>query len=356
MGEPGIGKSTEIEKHSKFIQEKVERRGDAFLEFDLKDYQTDQRLFDAIFGNPIFKKWQAGENRLHLFLDSFDEALLNINVLSTALPAELKRLPVERLYFRIASRIADWPIVLENELKSIWNKHEEENVRIYELLPLRRQDIEEYAKVNDINSHIFIKNIEERDGQPFAIKPVTLKFLTKIYKRDGNIPKTKREMYLKGCLHLCTEEGTRITSRRAGKLTPEQKMKIAGRIAALSLFSNNATIWIGSNKDDSQEGDLAKQSVFGGREFVDGIDFVVGYDEVNEILNTGLFSARGQERLGWSHRTYAEFLAAWYLIGHNFEEVKNIKLDFPFWGYKSEGDFATPGNSCMAGYTFQSNI
>jgi hypothetical protein len=328
LGEPGIGKSTEIEKHFKYIKEKTESAGDEFLKFDLKDYQTDQRLFNAIFENPAFKKWQKGENRLYLFLDSLDEALLNINVLSTALPTEIKHLPVERLYFRIASRIADWPVNLEHELKSIWDEPEKQNVLVYELLPLRKRDVEEFAKANDINSNVFIKNIEERDGQPFAIKPVTLSFLTKIYKRDGDIPKTKKEMYIKGSLHLCTEENrSRIASRRSGRLTSEQKMKIAGRIAALSLFSNKATIWIGSHKDDCQEGDLAKQSLYSGRETtIDGIDFLVGPDEVNEALNTGLFSARGQERLGWSHRTYVEFLAAWYLIEHNYEESKILSL------------------------------
>ena len=54
----------------------------------------------------------------------------------------------------------------------------------------------------------------------------------------------------------------------------------------------------------------------------------VGPDEVDEALNTGLFSARGQERLGWSHRTYVEFLAAWYLIEHNFEGSKILSLIF----------------------------
>lgn len=327
LGEPGIGKSTEIEKHSKFIKEKIESTGDKFLKFDLKDYQSDYLLFNDIFENPVFRIWQEGKHRLYLFLDSLDEALLNINVLSTALPAKIKNLPVDRLYFRIASRIADWPVNLEHELMSIWKEQEEKNVLVYELLPLRKQDVEEYAKANDINSDVFVKNIEERDGQPFAIKPVTLSFLTKIYKRDGDIPKTKKEMYIRGSLHLCTEENrSRITSRRSGRLTPEQKMKIAGRIAALSLFSNKSTIWIGPYKDDCQETDLAKQLIPGGQESVGGTEFLVSLEEVNETLNTGLFSASGQEKLGWSHRTYAEFLAAWYLVEHNFEESKILSL------------------------------
>ena len=34
---------------------------------------------------------------------------------------------------------------------------------------------------------------------------------------------------------------------------------------------------------------------------------------IHEVLSTGLFTSRGLKRLGWSHQTYAEFLAAVYL-------------------------------------------
>src|SRR6266496_4619172 len=64
LGEPGIGKSTEIEKHSKFIKEKIESTGDKFLKFDLKDYQSDYLLFNDIFENPVFRIWQEGKHRL----------------------------------------------------------------------------------------------------------------------------------------------------------------------------------------------------------------------------------------------------------------------------------------------------
>ena len=41
-------------------------------------------------------------------------------------------------------------------------------------------------------------------------------------------------------------------------------------------------------------------------------------DDVRETLDTGLFSSRGEARLGWAHQGYAEFLAAAYLFrsGH----------------------------------------
>ena len=35
---------------------------------------------------------------------------------------------------------------------------------------------------------------------------------------------------------------------------------------------------------------------------------------MREVLDTGLFSARGERRMGWAHQTYQEFLAANYLV------------------------------------------
>jgi len=324
LGEPGIGKSTEIIRHSKFSKEKAQAAGDEFLKFDLQNYHTDQRLFDHIFENSIFQKWIKGKNRLYLYLDSLDEALLNINTLSTALPFELKQCPVERLCFRIVSRTAEWPGNLESELISIWG---ENNVYAYELLPLRKRDVKEYVASKGIDDDIFIKTIESRDGQPFAIKPVTLSFLSRIYVKQGDIPQSKKELYLEGCRLLCSETNeSRIISKRAGKLTPEQRMKIAGRIAAVSVFANKTAIWRGSKDEGDLESDLFVESLLGSTESSNGNEFVVGPYEINEALNTGLFSAIGSDRFGWSHRTYAEFLAAWYVKEHDFENSKILSI------------------------------
>ena len=35
---------------------------------------------------------------------------------------------------------------------------------------------------------------------------------------------------------------------------------------------------------------------------------------MREVLDTGLFSSRGDARMGWAHQTYGEFLAALYLF------------------------------------------
>ena len=40
----------------------------------------------------------------------------------------------------------------------------------------------------------------------------------------------------------------------------------------------------------------------------------ISRDDVLETLDTGLFSSRGIDQMGWAHQTYAEFLAARFVV------------------------------------------
>ena len=68
------------------------------------------------------------------------------------------------------------------------------------------------------------------------------------------------------------------------------------------------------------------RTLAGGTESVGDDAFAVGEDAVREALGTGLFSARGPERLGWAHQTYAEFLAARYLMQRGVTTQKTMSL------------------------------
>ena len=51
-------------------------------------------------------------------------------------------------------------------------------------------------------------------------------------------------------------------------------------------------------------------------------NFEIDRKVIEEVLDTGLFSSRGLNRMGWAHQTYAEFLAAWYLFHHEVPMTK----------------------------------
>src|SRR6266540_2985265 len=59
LGEPGMGKSTALRDHATEVRAHVDQTGDVVLWFNLRSYQTDARLHQAIFGHPAFQVWAA---------------------------------------------------------------------------------------------------------------------------------------------------------------------------------------------------------------------------------------------------------------------------------------------------------
>lgn len=329
LGEPGIGKSNTMQTERATIDLKIHEKGDKTLWIDLRSYGNEVRLLKDLFNNEIFLSWSKGNYKLYLFIDSFDECLLRINHLAALLIDKIKEHPYKRLYLRIASRTADWPAILEKELYEIWGK---DNVGIYELLPLTQKDVIEAAKANNLNAHEFLKEIEYKNVAPLAIKPLTLMFLLNLYKNNHRLPLNARDLYLRGCLLLCDESNdNRISSRLKGDFTAEQRIIIAGRIATITLFANKYAIWTSMDCGDMPEEDIHLRTLIGGNEHAADIDFIVdsfniNVDAVNETLKTGLFSSRGANRMGWGHKTYIEFLAAWYLVQHKIPPEKILDL------------------------------
>jgi predicted NACHT family NTPase len=311
LGEPGIGKSYAMQDEIKIIKESI-KGSEKVLFFNLRSYGSEDRLIRDIFECKDFILWVNGDHRLHLFLDSLDECLLRINTLATLIIDELKKYPIDRLCLRIACRTAEWPVTLETGLQTLWG---EDDFKAYELTPLRRIDVEDAAKANGFDPNLFLKEIEEKQIVPFAIKPVTLQFLINVFKKEHSLPTTQTDLYLNGCLKLCEEQSQqRVDTKLSGTYTAQQRMAIAARIAAITIFSNRYAIWTGRDLGNVPDEDVTVSAMVGGTENFNGNEFEVTEDSIRETLNTGLFSSRGINRMGWAHQTYAEYLAAWYVV------------------------------------------
>lgn len=317
LGEPGIGKSHCIEEM--WQDKKASSEGDSqqFLRFDLRGYGSEDRVIRDIFAGTSVQSWIAGTGHLHLFLDSLDEGLLRINTLATILSEQLVNLPIGRLRLRIACRTADWPSTLETRLVEVWG---EDLVKVYELTPLRRLDVEEGLKANNIEDTArFFEEVDLLHAVPLAIKPITLKFLLNIYTRDGSFPSNQIDLYLEGCRILCEEPSDwRRDAKLMGLLSADQRLAVAMRIAAITVFANRYAIWMGLDVGNVPDVDVAIRQVVGGTETSSSGTVAVTEQMIRETLGTGLFSSRGPDRMGWAHQTYAEFLAARYLVEHTF--------------------------------------
>lgn len=320
LGEPGIGKTSELKHFQTFTQNTLEA---VAYWFDLHGYQTETMLYKQLSKAPVFQSWLVGSHALHLFLDGFDEGILTIPVLANLLPRILEECPISRLYLRIASRAADWSSTLEGELRRLWG---EEEVRVYQLAPLRREDAAEAAVSQKLNAEQILHEVAQKDVGPLASRPLTLRFLLNTYQKREALPSTQMELYAKGCRILCEETSNfRRSTGFRGNLSSEQRMIVASRIAALTIFTNRAAVWTGLDLDD-RESAITLRELRSGSEMVDGHEVIVSEEVLRETLNTGLFSSRGSELFGWAHRTYAEFLAAWYLVQHQVSLPQILSL------------------------------
>jgi hypothetical protein len=88
---------------------------------------------------------------------------------------------------------------------------------------------------------------------------------------------------------------------------------IVGESPAARQLSNRFAVWTGPEVDCPHE-DIPVSILAGRREEGDFAVFNATDNDVREVLDTGLFSSRGEGRMGWAHQGYGEFLAALYLF------------------------------------------
>ncbi|NJM66264.1 MAG: hypothetical protein HC851_11695 [Acaryochloris sp. RU_4_1] len=327
LGEPGIGKSQELINLKDYTEKNLDS-GHEILELNLRSCTS---LKEDLLQDEQFIAWKDGTHRLYLFLDSLDEGLLQIQTLATQLVDTFKKSQysnkLSRLYIRIACRTAVFPNILEEGLKDLW---QESNVGIYELAPLRRVDVQSSLTAHGLDADTFLREVDRKGVVPFVIKPITLKFLLNIFQKNNEqFPPDQKlvELYLDGCRSLCEEQNqSRRGSRQIGKLDVTQRLMVAARIAAVTVFANRFAVWTEPNSGNAPREDVLLEELCLRDEIANERRFQVTRDVIEEVLDTGLFSSRGSSRMGWAHQTYAEFLAAWYLKQRNLELSQILNL------------------------------
>ena len=311
LGEPGIGKSWAIQHASPVGTDE----DTTAIRLDLRSFGSEDRLVKSLFESAQWEQWRSGNHGLRLFLDSLDECLLRIDNVASLLADELGKQPVERLQLRIACRTFPWPQILERALIRLYGN---EGFKAFELAPLRRIDVKNAAQTSGIaDGDSFLAQVDALEVASLAIKPVTLKFLIDTYLNEGDFPANQIDLYEKGCLTLCEESNeSRRGAHQTGRLGAEERLAIASRIAAVTQFANRSAVWTGTEADAAfSEEDVLIRDLTGGLEGTPE-QLAVTADAIREVLDTGLFSSRGAEKIGWAHQTYAEFLAARYCKVH----------------------------------------
>jgi hypothetical protein len=327
LGEPGTGKTTEFNKEFERQSQQCHENNEKCIKFNLNEYQTDALLVSDIFDGVEINAWKNGSGDLYLFLDSLDEARIQIKTVANLLSARLSRLQVyaSRLKLRIACRSAEWPTSLESLLIKLWPNGESV---FLELTPLQLSDVTVAAQRENLDATRFTEEVSMLDAHSFANRPISLKFLMSAFKNNNSLPRTKKDLYETGCLTLCDEfNQSRRDNPDSRQLSPAARYAVATRIASYVEFCGKATITL-AHSIDQTAGEISLAQLAGGYEMIQGKQFAVTEAIVREVLETSLFTGRGPQRLAFAHKTYSEFLAAQYLNNKEIDDTQIRSLIF----------------------------
>ncbi len=322
LGEPGIGKSTELERAVAHAEANGQRLHHVKLGSIGSEYGFDKRLLE----HPNVQGWREHATPLTLFLDAFDEGILRIENAAAILRERLfDNLPppkTDRAHFthalklRITCRPDEWPESLTRAFEDVWGK---DSVRVLHLAPLRRSDIAQATQARSVDPDGFFQAVRDGDAGPLAAVPLTLFALLDAFADNGTLPRSKADLYERATLLLSDETNKdRRTTGRTGTLDAEYRRVVTARVAALMRFGAKSELdlqpahYIGT---DPRGPDVLTAEAAGGQDRAPhGGSVVVGAHELRDTCrHSGLLTVSESGKVRWVHQAYADFLAAWYL-------------------------------------------
>ncbi len=310
LGEAGMGKSRALRQEFEALDvAPPENTHVLILNLNCYGAGNQVQLAADLFENAQFAAYRDGAN-LIVFLDSLDEGRNHMPGLDAWLADQLRRKVTDpaRFQLRIASRTAGWSASLETVVGEIW-RNPNEGVAVYEICPLRRADVVQAATIEGFPAVGFLEEVRNKEIEALASRPVTLRFLFTQWRKQSALPNSKAKLYEEGILALCEENNPDRASHER-LIDFKQRMAVAGRIACALQLCDYAALWLGRARN-KPTGDVVLADLTGTEQ--DG-DFKVSETLLRETLQTaGLFTGYGQDRMGFGHQSFAEFLTAWTL-------------------------------------------
>lgn len=318
LGEPGIGKSVEIE-----------RAGNESLDVPavvvkLEEFSSDISLEKHLESHSDIQNWVSGDYVLELFFDSFDEC--RIQSREHVLPRIIRTLPVDRLRIRLGCRNGAYSSSVGTRIADDLSSATGSKVTptTLKLAPLRLIDVTRIAKAAGIDHEKFLEELDRLGVGFLASIPTTLYLLIGGYLRDGKLGDKIVDVYRRG-IHSLLEEHSEDRDNRA-KVDLEQRIRVAERAAAVAVLSARIHFWTDSDTTVPDSEFVSLSSLTG--------DSVKGAASVRrqlvlDTLSSGVFKPHGHQSVEWSHWTFAEFLCSEYLCKNipNVQGVASVLIE-----------------------------
>ena len=149
----------------------------------------------------------------------------------------------------------------------------------------------------------------------------TLRFLARAFGRSGTLPERGAALYAAGVRSLCEEQNTsRLDAGLGGALSLDQRVAVARRIAAATVFGGASRS--GPARRSTLTAKNRRRALAGWAEPTPTGTVDATVPVVREAVGTGLFTSRGGQRLGGEHATFADFLAAEWVVANDLSATQ----------------------------------
>ncbi|HEY6760666.1 MAG TPA: hypothetical protein VI318_14305 [Baekduia sp.] len=254
LGEPGSGKSECLRRESTITEEATKADGDEVLLVDLGLAMDARELRERVFEGPKFVAWRNGTGRLHLYLDSLDEAKVQIRKVVSLLEEGLGHCDIRRLVLRVACRTADRPLGFEQWLQGAFG---EGRVRTLELAPLRLSETSAMAASGNVDATRFVQDAINAGVAPLAARPLSLKMLLRVFAAEGGFPDTLAALYHDALLLMVGEEDEERRAQRShgrsAAPAPAAERGRSPRTSSRTTREKSAPTWGRTRADRSNE-------------------------------------------------------------------------------------------------------
>lgn len=315
LGEPGYGKSHALADERKRLEK--EHLEDLVIFEDLKTFVpgSEQRLLDS----DAFKLVEQGR-RLWILLDSFDECTLPApgDWLISNFINKVK--DPERVFVRITCRPSHWPERLEKAFSERWGSVAESPVASWRLCPLRQDNIRLAANLSQIDAEGFLNTVTERNVEQLAALPVTLRFMLGLFK-ENRLPKLRTEIFEQGLELLCEDSPERQSTGVKSQIPASDRFRTATKIAVGYVLQGCNSVWLGPRVQ-------CPIGLFDARQVTcKELGQEISDEAVKETLElTGIFARVDGKHFQFASRTFAEFLAAWYIAKSAVPTSQKLKV------------------------------
>jgi hypothetical protein len=302
----GAGKTTLVED--------LQSREPASTSIDLRLHV--QQSFTELL-NLLPSGSPAGNPRATVFVDSVDEALQLDPNIGYVLVKLVGHSDLDHIAWRFACRPSSWTVDLTDGLSATLPGFE-----VLELLPLGLPELREMAGED---ADDFLEAVEQAGLTRLLAHPLHASNLLEDWRASRRMPADRSVAMQHAVARMLTETSS---TRPLGALDDQRRRLIVERLAATSMFCSVGSYAVRSAQPAACEGKGSSISV---NSLPTHIEPDLGGSPLNatdfrEVLGTAMFSATGRGAVTFAHQSYAEFLAAAYLVRRGVTGQRLISL------------------------------